>query len=169
MTVLALDQSTTHTGWAVIAGTDLIASGVIVATKRGAVIPRIKYTGRKIKSLVRLYKPDMIVYEDVAMRKNIRTVINLARVQGCIIQTSADTSKECCSMAPTEWRRMLGFCQGSKIKDIDLKKQAIDYIGNHFGLKAGADEAEAICIGIAYLRKVALEGAYSEDMEDDDE
>ena len=52
---------------------------------------------------------------------------------------------------------MLGFKQGSGTKRSDLKQQAIDMIYDRYGISVTNDEADAICIGIAYIKKTTEE------------
>lgn len=55
---------------------------------------------------------------------------------------------------PTNWRKVLGFKQGSGTKRSELKQQAIDMIYDRYGITATNDEADAICIGMAYIKKI---------------
>ena len=54
---------------------------------------------------------------------------------------------------PTAWRRQLKFQQGPDVVRSELKKQAQKYALDNFELKVTQDEADAICIGLAAVRK----------------
>lgn len=154
-TIFALDQSTTRTGWAYISGDELVCSGVLDATKiKGGVERRIQYVGKKLIWMLRMYRPSIVVYEGVQVRRNVRTAMVLAQLQGAVLLAAGISSKPTDVIAPSEWRRAMSFDQGRNHTETDLKAQAINYVFNEFGMKVGADEAEAICIGVAYLRKL---------------
>lgn len=160
MKLLSLDQSTVRTGWAFIDGVTLMASGVIAVsskkTEKKTTEQKIFEMAKEVRRLIKLYKPDVVVYEDIAVRKNIQVAMTLGRLQGAIIYICEESKVLYDCIAPTTWRRLLNFTQGAGIKDSDLKKQAISYCGDMFDVTCKADEAEGICIGVAYLRQGVL-------------
>lgn len=54
---------------------------------------------------------------------------------------------------PSEWRKELGFRQGATKRE-ELKQQAIDYVLKNYGEEVSSDEADAICIALATLKKL---------------
>lgn len=97
-------------------------------------------------------KADIIIFEDVSLRTSIKTLITLSRLQGAIMDMSYWHNTAFKIYAPTQWRKVLGFNQGNKVNREALKVQAIDYVSKCYGITAKDDIAEAICIGLAYLR-----------------
>lgn len=45
---------------------------------------------------------------------------------------------------------MLGFKQGRNIKRAQLKAQAQKFVKDHYDIEVTEDEADAICIGLAF-------------------
>lgn len=96
--------------------------------------------------------PDLVVFEDVAFQKNAAALITLARLQGVIIAKCLFDKNEFFIYSPSSWRKHLGFQQGKGIKRGNLKEQAIKYVKDSFGIEAGEDVCEAICIGSGFIK-----------------
>lgn len=101
-----------------------------------------------IQSRIKENHPDVVVIEDVVLQHSVKTLIELARLQGIIIGICDLYGINCVILKTTEWRKLLGFNQG-KIKREDLKKQAICYIKEKYNQDVTSDEADAICIALA--------------------
>ena len=101
-----------------------------------------------IQSRIKENHPDVVVIEDVVLQHSVKTLIELARLQGIIIGICDLYGINCVILKTTEWRKLLGFNQG-KIKREDLKKQAISYIKEKYNQDVTSDEADAICIALA--------------------
>lgn len=54
---------------------------------------------------------------------------------------------------PSQWRKVLGFKQGRVTRE-NLKQQAIDLIRDTYNLSVQTDEADALCIAMAYLKNM---------------
>ena len=149
MKILALDQSTTNTGWAYYIDGEYIDSGLI--SKSGNDTDhRIAEMGLSICAKIKEFKPDVVIIEDIQNQKGVKTVIQLARLQGCIMLYCQSKKIEFKLWHPTEWRKQLEFQQGPKVKREELKKQSRDYVQNVLGLSIKSeDQNEAICIGVA--------------------
>ena len=63
----------------------------------------------------------------------------------------------CVILKPTEWRKACGFKQG-RVKREQLKQQAIDFVKDVYHLQVTDDEADAICIGSAYVASLMAAG-----------
>lgn len=86
-----------------------------------------------------------------------KTMRQLSQLQGVIIGFCQMCDIPYEIFYPSAWRKMLGFKQGSGTKRSDLKQQAIDMIYDRYGISVTNDEADAICIGIAYIKKTTEE------------
>lgn len=155
--ILALDQATAITGWAVFDGGSLVDHGKIKMSTSKKVTPEAKRDIMLacIEELIDIYQPDHIVIEDVANQKNVATVVKLARLQGAIMELRRKYDHASLEIVrPTEWRKGLKFRQG-RAKREELKAQAQAFTEQKFGLKVGEDEADAICIGyfIAHVKE----------------
>ena len=106
----------------------------------------------RICKIILKNKPDCVVLEDVAMQSNPATLILLSRLQGAIIGCCRVNKISFDILKPSNWRKTLGFRQGQGIKRPELKKQAVEFVKNNYGLKLSEDVCEAICIGNAFLK-----------------
>ena len=154
MRILSLDQASRCTGYAVYDGTDLIKWGLIDLHKEKDVEIRYDQMCNEIYALIKRYKPNLVVFEDVSLRTSIKTLIVLARLQGAIISMATLNNAKYHIYAPTQWRSILNIKQGNKIKRPQLKPEAIDYVKQCYGItEINDDEAEGLCIGLAYLKE----------------
>lgn len=151
MKVLSFDQSTMKTGYAVFDGADLIAHGVVDLHKEKNSWEREQLMRIKIKEAIKQYKPKVVVLEGVSAKSNPQTVIMLGRLQGHIMSAAWDSGSDVKIYLPTEWRKIDGIKQGPRTR-VELKQQSIDLVINAYGVVLPEDEAEAIAIGIAYLK-----------------
>ena len=151
MKILSFDQSTVKTGYAVFDGTDLIAHGVIDLHKEKDAWEREQLMRIKIKDLIKVNYPKVVVLEGVSAQSNPQTVIKLGRLQGHIMSAAWDHGADVKIYLPTEWRKIDGIKQGPRSRK-ELKEQSISLVLDAYGLSLPEDEAEAIAIGIAYLK-----------------
>ena len=156
MKILATDKSSKKTGIAILDDGKFISSHLIdLSDEKNDVSLRIKHMFFAIIDYINEYSPDILVVEAVQHQANLRTTIMLSQLQGAIIGYSYLKSIPISSPLPSEWREILGFTQGPKIKRSELKEQAIDFCKNTFGLTLPEDEAEATCI--AYSEHMRLQ------------
>jgi Holliday junction resolvasome RuvABC endonuclease subunit len=149
MKILSFDQSTTKSGYCYTENGKYITSGVIDMSKNDNTDERVAEMGLALCKKVKEYKPDIVVIEDTQKQTNIKTVIHLARLQGGIILYCASKGIPIKILHPAEWRKVLEYKQGPKIKREELKQQSLDYVEKCFGLIKSDDESEAICINVA--------------------
>ena len=150
MKILALDQSTRITGHSLFDDGKYVESGVIDKHKIGDADKRIAEMGLEICRKIKEHKPDIVVIEDIQKQSNTKTVIYLARLQGCIILYCASKGIDIKILHPSEWRKVLSYNQGPKVPRAELKEQSINYVKEHLGFdNFSEDRCEAICIGVA--------------------
>lgn len=110
---------------------------------------RVPAMALAICAKIKEVKPDAVIIEDIQNQNSVKTVVDLARLQGGIIMYCANKHIPIYIYHPSTWRKTLQFTQGSKTKRDDLKKQATEYVkGLGFNI-ASEDESEAICINLA--------------------
>lgn len=102
--------------------------------------------------------PDCVVFEGVSLQNNPSTLTLLARLQGAMIQTCLNCKISYEILPASSWRKLLCFNQGKGIARKQLKEQAIEFVKREFGILVKEDIAEAICIGMAYVKKQTSEG-----------
>lgn len=151
--LLSIDQATVKSGIAVHCDGKLTMYDLIDLDKEKVDIPeRIYVMVDRICKIILKNKPDCVVLEDVAMQSNPATLILLSRLQGAIIGCCRVNKISFDILKPSNWRKTLGFRQGQGIKRPELKKQAVEFVKENYGLKLSEDVCEAICIGNAFLK-----------------
>lgn len=149
MKILSFDQASVVTGYALFDNGQYVDSGVIKKNKDMPIAERVPSMALSICTKIKEVKPDAVIIEDIQNQNSVKTVIDLARLQGGIIMYCANKGIPIEIYHPSTWRKTLQFTQGSKTKRDDLKKQATEYIkGLGFDI-ASEDESEAICINLA--------------------
>lgn len=149
MRVLAFDQSTTVTGWAIINGGDYEKSGRIDLSNNHDLENRLQHMMMIISGMITAVKPDLVIIEDVQNQTNNATFKTLSQLQGAIMHMCYANETRLSKIAPTSWRKKLGFRQGQKIRRQYLKEQSIDFVRKYCGKTVKDDEADAICIGVS--------------------
>lgn len=145
MKTIAFDQATLHTGWSVFEGSSLKDYGLLDASNAPC-----RLTGmadlicRKIDEV----QPTSVVIEDTAYQSNANVYKVLCQLQGTIIGHCVERGIPYRILAPTVWRKKIGFEQGN-LRRHELKQLAVDYVKNRFGISVSDDVAEAVCIGTA--------------------
>lgn len=151
--ILALDQATYETGWAIFSNGELVQSGVYKTTTRDEA-ERINEVRNWIWSIVVAWQIDYVQMEDIQLQDHsggqgnnelgVTTYRTLARLQG-VLQDLFYTNNVSYSFAPpATWRKYNGIKGRSRV---DKKKNAQIKVELYYGLEATLDEAEAICIG----------------------
>lgn len=147
MKILALDQSTRVTGWAIMEDHQLISFGHI-AYEDDNIIKRIVKLCKYIEDLIATYQPTKIILENIQMQAgNVDTFQKLAWVQGAIqYMLAAKYSQPFKLVYPTEWRAKCDFLKGKDKGRASQKKVAQEWVKQQFNQKCTQDEADAICI-----------------------
>ena len=153
MDVIAFDQSSKKTGWSHFRDGKCVKSGVIDKHKITDIDIRIGEMGIAICDKIAEIKPDVVVIEDVQSQGSVATVVFLARLQGFILGWCYVHGIKTQIMRPSEWRAMLQFRQGPKVKRAELKAQSIGYVLDTYGLDLSEDECESICLNDAAHQK----------------
>ena len=150
MIVVSMDQSTRCSGYAVFENAQYVESGVIDMSKSKLKTDKRSFEMAKaLWKIIKKYNPEHLVIENVQQQSNPNTMIVLARLAGMIIGYAEAHNVHVHILLPSQWRKVLGYSQGAKVKRQELKQQSIDYVKEHFGLDLAEDECEAIAEGIA--------------------
>lgn len=160
MKILALDQSTRVTGWAVFADDALQEYGKFDAENAGADIgKRLTYIREKVKALIDKYNIQKILIEEIQLQNtvgnNVVTYKKLAYVQAIIIQLLDEINIPYEVIASSSWKSTLGIKGRARAEQ---KKNAQIYVNTIYGIKATQDECDAICIGTHYIKQPKEEG-----------
>ena len=148
MRILAFDQSSNLSGFCLY-DEKILNSGVIDKHKISNGDARVLEMASEICKKIDELKPSLVAIEDIQNQSSIKTVIMLARLQGAILSYCHAHKINAEILSPSKWRSKLSFQIGKGIKREELKKQAVDYIAEKFGLDIDEDQSEAICIAVA--------------------
>jgi Holliday junction resolvasome RuvABC endonuclease subunit len=150
MRIISFDQASIIAGWSLFDENGYIDSGVITKNKNIPINQRVPQMAEAICAKIKEFKADVVCIEGIQTQSNQRTVIDLARLQGGIMMYCEVKHIPIHILAPSEWRKVLDFQQGTKVKREQLKEQSINYVREHLGFDDfSEDRCEACCIGIA--------------------
>ena len=149
MKILALDQSSRITGWAVFADDALQEYGKFDAENAGADIgKRLTYIRTKIQTLIEKYNIEKVAFEEIQLQNtvgnNVVTYKKLAYVQAIIIQMLDEIKMPYEIVASSSWKSSLGIRGRARAEQ---KKNAQEWVINTYSVRPTQDECDAICIG----------------------
>lgn len=153
MKILAFDQASSKSGYAILRDGKYLASGVIDLSKIKNSEKRWLEMSSALCCMAGGSGADKIVIEDIQKQANPATYKMLARIQGAIMHYCHQNGLEFSVVPSTTWRRKLEFAQGSLVKKGYLKAQAIEYVKKNFRKDVSDHEADAICIGVSEFIK----------------
>lgn len=155
--VLSMDQSTRVSGYCLFEDDKYVCSGVVDMSKSELKTPERSFEmAKSLWKIIKKYQPDYLIIEETSQQSNAQVLIVLSRLQGMIIGYAEAHGVNVRIILPTQWRKMLGFSQGSKVKRAELKQQSADYVKDKYGFDLSEDENEAIAINDAARKKYNL-------------
>lgn len=165
--IVSLDTSTRSTGWAIFNNEHYYKSGLINLTKSTLPAPdRIELMGRNILDLLVKEKPDVIICEQVSVSRNMKTVRELCRVLDICYSYTLFNKCRFIEMTPAEWRGAIGMQRRAGDR-YTYKQMAVSFANDVFGVdKPKDDEADAICIGAAYINEYVVINKYRFDVKE---
>jgi len=156
MKILAFDQATQKTGYALFEDKVMCEYGLINLSREKDYELRSPRMLIEIYHLIEQHKPDLVLLENVAMQRSAGSLIKVSCILGGALGYCYEHGYSVEVLAPSTWRKALGFKQGHTVRG-NLKEQAQKLVHDTFGLKVTEDEADAICIGLsAVIRDVNM-------------
>ena len=147
--VLALDQATHLTGYAIFDNSQLITSGIF-QTELEDEIARSNAIKNWLISMVHNWNPDIIGFEDIQLQSfqnrniGVTTYKILAELLGILMETCYENDWNYVVCAPATWRAYNGVKGKTRI---DKKKSMQKLIKEWFDITVTDDESDAIGIG----------------------
>lgn len=159
--VLALDQATETTGWAIFDNTSLKRFGIITFHDTNSAA-RMSALKQWLGSMVLSINPDMVIFEDIQLQTNagskdkeknsgdegrivgVTTFKVLAQLQGVLTNFCYEKKIPYEFVHVSVWRK---FCTIDGKYRADKKKSAQLKIKEWYDVTVPVDAAEAICIG----------------------
>jgi len=149
MNILALDQSTVCTGFAIFINQNLKKSGIY--KPQGELFKRINQTKQYIRELIQDNNIDYVLIEDIQYQRNQKTYKILAGLQCVIIDLLIKENIPFEIVPPARWRawNQIGGKRREQQKE-NAKRKCKEIYGREFY----EDEADAVCIGLYGLKKL---------------
>lgn len=145
--VLALDDSTSVTGWCVFDDGKLIGYGKLTMNQQD-VIERIVGVRQWLISAIRNWSPDVVGIEDIQLqsgpKSNVAMFKTLAHLQGVLLATLKEEKVKEVVVHTATWRADCDFRSKTRT---DQKREAQKKVLDWYGETTTQDEADAICIG----------------------
>lgn len=160
MTILALDQSSHITGYAVFKDNELASYGKFSLTDQD-IGKRFTKFRQEIQNLIDKHEPDYVVFEDIQQQNNVTNNIQtfkiLAGVYGVLAQLLSELNIPYSTVFAATWKPALGISAKNRAAQ---KKQAQKLVLDKYGCNVIDDVADAICIGNYYFK--SLQCAWSD-------
>lgn len=150
--ILALDQSSKVSGYAVFEDGTLKDYGHFTCTSDDIAI-RLMNIRQQVENLIDKYNITEMVIEDIQLQEgvgnNVATFKLLSEVFGVITELGAEKDISTAAVLAIKWKNGLKFRTRRREEQ---KREAQETANLLFGVKATQDEADAICIGVYYLK-----------------
>ncbi len=157
MKILALDQASRISGWAIFDGNQLITYGKIDLSNIDDIGLRLYEIRQKIKDLIISHKIDKVILEDIYMDgqhiNNVATFKVLAEVFGVLYELCIDLNVEVESVLAGTWKSTHGIKGKTRPEQ---KRNAQQWVINTYKIKPTQDECDAICIGAHVVKQAAF-------------
>ena len=151
MRLLALDQSSRITGYAVFIDSKLETYGII-DLKDDDIGVRLNTLRDKISQLIADYDINEVAFEDIYMDgqkiNNVATFKILAEVFGVCYELFTDLEIKNTAVLAGTWKSTLEIKGRTRAEQ---KRNAQQWVEQHYGVRPTQDACDAICIGAHIL------------------
>ena len=149
--LLALDQSSHITGYAVFEDAKLVQYGKF-SVDDDDVGERLVKIRNKVISIVEQYNINKILLEDIQLQgqtNNVETYRKLAEVRGVLSELACEMKIPHEIIHSQTWKSTLDIKGRDRTTQ---KRNAQAYVAATYGKKVSQDESDAICIGSHYIK-----------------
>ena len=151
--LLALDQASKVTGWAIFEDGELKSYGKISLDDPNTDI-RLVQLRQSIQTLVADYNIDEVIFEDIQQQNNVANNVQtfkvLAEVYGVVSELLQETQIPHSTVLASSWKSTLGIKGRTRAEQ---KKNAQLYVEQNYGIHVIQDIADAVCIGTHHIKK----------------
>lgn len=151
--LLALDQSSHITGYAVFENAKLVHYGKF-SVDDDDVGERLVKIRNNVQGLIDKYVIDELVFEDIQMQANVQNNVDtfkkLAEVFGVIYELATELEIPNTAVLASSWKSTLKV-RGKNRPEQKRNAQAV--VEKVFEIKPTQDECDAICIGLHHILK----------------
>jgi len=111
MIILGLDPGTATVGYAAITGDklkpEILGFGVIQTSSKTPMNFRLKEIGEDLTEIIKAYKPDKVVIEDLFFFKNQKTIISVAQARGVMIYLTCSMGLDLIELTPLQIKQAI--------------------------------------------------------------
>lgn len=158
MRILALDQASRISGWAIYDGTSLETYGKIDLSKYDDIGDRLHLLRTKVRDLIKDFHIDKVILEDIYMDgqhiNNVQTFKILAEVFGVLYELCISLKIPVEAVLAGTWKSTLNIKGKTRPEQ---KKNAQKWVQEKYHKSPTQDEVDAICIGAHVIQKTELE------------
>lgn len=151
--LLALDQASKCTGWAIFEDGELKSYGKISLDDPNT-DTRLVQLRQSIQTLVANYNIDEVIFEDIQQQNNVANNVQtfkvLAEVYGVVSELLQELQIPHSTVLAASWKSTLGIKGRTRAEQ---KKDAQLYVEQNYGIHVIQDIADAICIGTHHIKK----------------
>lgn len=151
--LLALDQASKVTGWAIFEDGELKSYGKISLDDPNTDI-RLVQLRQGIQTLVVDYNIDEVIFEDIQQQNNVANNVQtfkvLAEVYGVVSELLQEIQIPHSTVLAASWKSTLGIKGRTRAEQ---KKNAQLYVEQNYGIHVIQDIADAVCIGTHHIKK----------------
>lgn len=151
--LLALDQASKVTGWAIFEDGELKSYGKISLDDPNTDI-RLVQLRQGIQTLVADYNIDEVIFEDIQQQNNVANNVQtfkvLAEVYGVVSELLQEIQIPHSTVLAASWKSTLGIKGRTRAEQ---KKNAQLYVEQNYGIQVIQDIADAVCIGTHHIKK----------------
>ena len=149
MTILSIDSGIERTGYAIFKDKKYVTSALIKTSKNLKTEIRLREIYLKLVEIMKQFKPDAMVLEQLLFFKNQKTFIRVAQAQGIVMLIAAQNKIKVEFLTPLQIKQIVtGYGQADK-----LAVQKMIKLTTNIDIKQD-DEADAVACGLAYLYRV---------------
>lgn len=154
MRILALDQATRVSGYAIFDGDKLIDSGKFTVEDEDMGLRLVKIRN-KVEQLIDNNNIDLVAFEDIQLQdnkgpNNVVTYKKLAEVIGVLEELCTKKKVPYRIIHSQTWKSALNIKGADRTTQ---KKNAQIYVLNTYNKKVSQDESDAICIGTTVAKE----------------
>ena len=151
--LLALDQASKVTGWAIFEDGELKSYGKISLDDPNT-DTRLVQLRQNIQTLIADYNIDEVIFEDIQQQNNVANNIQtfkvLAEVYGVVSELLQEIQIPHSTVLAASWKSTLGIKGRTRAEQ---KKNAQLYVKQNYGIHVIQDIADAVCIGTHHIKK----------------
>ena len=151
--LLALDQASKVTGWAIFEDGELKSYGKISLDDPNT-DTRLVQLRQGIQTLVTDYNIDEVIFEDIQQQNNVANNVQtfkvLAEVYGVVSELLQEIQIPHSTVLAASWKSTLGIKGRTRAEQ---KKNAQLYVEQNYGIHVIQDITDAVCIGTHHIKK----------------